>query len=77
MGWGRKRGDLTDISCHLQILRCYGTTGLPKKGGLEIRPTRDQARPEQNQNSNQKPEQDQNSSSLPSRGDWPPILSSV
>ena len=64
---GSKRGDLIDVSCHLQIPRCYGTSEPPEKGGLEIGPTRNQDRPEQNQNS----------SSIPSRGHWPLILSSV
>ena len=40
--------------------------GPPEKGGLELGPTRNQTRPEQNQNL----------SSLPRGGDQSPILSS-
>ena len=44
---GGKRGGLTDVSCHLQILRRYGTLPWPpEKGGLELSPTRNQTRPE-------------------------------
>ena len=46
--------------------------GPPRKGGLELGPTRNQTRPEQNQN----PEEKQNSSSVPGGGDQSPILSS-
>ena len=55
------------------VTRLY--PGPPGKAGLELSPTRNQTRPEWNQNSNQKPEQNQNSSSLPSKGDRPPTLS--
>ena len=50
--------------------------GPPKKGRLELGPTRNQVRPDWNQNLNQKPDQNQNSSSLPRGGDQCPILSS-
>ena len=44
---GGKRSGLTDISCHLQIPKHYGTfPGPPEKGGLELGPTRNQTRPE-------------------------------
>ena len=59
---GGKRGGLTDVSCHLQMPKHYGTfPGPPEKGGLELGPTRNQ---------------NQNSSSLPRGGDQSPILSS-
>ena len=46
-GRGGKRGGPTDISCHLQIPKHYGTfPGPPEKGGLELGPTRNQTRPE-------------------------------
>ena len=42
---GSKRGGLTDVSCHLQISRHYGTfPWAPEKGGLELSPTRNQTR---------------------------------
>ena len=46
-GWGERDG-LTDVSCHLQIARRYGTffPGPPENGGLELGPTRNQTRPE-------------------------------
>ena len=59
---GGKRGGLTDVSCHLQIPRCYGTfPWASREGRLELGPTRNQ---------------NQNSSSLPRGGDQSPILSS-
>ena len=73
MGEESKKDGLTNFSCYLQIPRCYGLyLGPPGKGGLELGPTKNQARSEQNQNSEQK----QNSSSMPGEGDWSPILSS-
>ena len=47
MGEGGERGGLTDVSCHLQIPRHYGT--LPwasREERLERGPTRNQTRPE-------------------------------
>ena len=59
---GGERGGLTDVSCHLQIPRCYGTfPWASREGRLELGPTRNQ---------------NQNSSSLPRGGDQSPILSS-
>ena len=46
-GEGGKRGGLTDVSCHLQIPRHYGTfPWVPEKGGLELGPSKNQTRPE-------------------------------
>ena len=51
------------VALHTSPSTCRypGITGLfpgpPEKGGLELGPTRNQTRPEQNQNSNHKPDQ--------------------
>ena len=61
-GRGGTRGGLTDVSCHLQVPRHYGTfPWASREEGLELGPTRNQ---------------NQNSSSLPIGGDQSPILSS-
>lgn len=52
-------------------------TEPPEKGGLELGPTRNQTRLEQNQNSNQKTEQNRTRIRVSAkRGDQPPILNS-
>ena len=65
-GKGGKRGGLTDVCCHVQVSRHYGT--LPwasRKEGLELTPTSIQNRPE--------PEFEL---SVNTRGDLPQTLSS-
>ena len=63
VGEGAERGGLTDVSCHLQIPRHYGTLlWASREGRTGTRLYR-------------KSDQNQNSSSLPRGGDQSPILS--
>ena len=61
-GKGGKRGGLTDVCCHVQVSRHYGTfPWASREGRTELGPARNQ---------------NQNLSSLPRGGDQSPILSS-
>ena len=65
-GKGGIQGGLTDVSCHVQMPRCYGTfPWASRKEGLELSPTSIWNRPE--------PEFEL---SVNTRGDLPQTLSS-
>ena len=78
-GEGGKRGGLTDVSCHLQTPRCYGTLHwASREGRIGTWPYQkpDQTGTEPELKPETRPEENQNLSSLPRGGDQSPIISS-